>query len=258
MTKDNAWRFICHPPLPPAMNMAIDEAMALVFPKDQIPTVRLYGWASPTLTLGAFQKIEPKWSPYLEENNITLIRRITGGRALLHDNDLTYSIVASTDNPLFAGGIKKTFFSVADGLLSGLNQLNVYAELFEPRQKSPSLREQSPFCVQSFSWYEIAASGKKLIGSAQKRWRTHFLQHGSLPLLQSSFEGLLPSKGAITLSDLLLNLPTRSQIEEAMKTGFETAWGITLLHGSLTPEETQLADQLVFEKYQTPSWNKKC
>jgi lipoate-protein ligase A len=235
--------------------MAIDEAIALSFPKNKIPTLRLYGWKTPTLTLGAFQKSDMPFPPNLK---ITRVRRITGGRALLHDNDLTYSIVAGIEDPLFFGGLKKTFFSVAAGLLAGLDRLHVHAECDEPKQKSDSSRGQNHFCIQSFSLYEIAVSGKKLIGSAQKRWPTHFLQHGSLRLTQSPFEALLYSdEKAATLSDLLLNLPSRHEIEQAMKIGFETAWKVRLVEGELTDEEAQTADQLVNEKYQAVDWNQK-
>ncbi len=242
-----------HSSLPPAMNMAIDEALALTFAHHKMPTLRLYGWDAPTLTLGAFQKMPPL---QMENDQLTQIRRITGGRALLHDNDLTYSIVAATDDPRFSGGLKKTFFSIAAGLLSGLSQLGIHAESFTPRPKPISARAHMPFCVQSFSMYEIAVRGKKLIGSAQKRWPTHFLQHGSLPLTHSVFENRLYTNESVTLSDLLLKIPERSQIEKAIATGFETAWGIKWIEGALTEEENETAHRLSREKYQTDSWNK--
>ncbi|MEK7702548.1 MAG: lipoate--protein ligase family protein [Nitrospirota bacterium] len=253
MQQHDIWRLITHPKLSPAMNMAIDEAIALTFPKNKIPTLRLYRWASPALTLGAFQKMP---IPDVEEGQLTLIRRITGGRALLHDNDLTYSIVAGTDDPRFSGGLKKTFFSVAAGLLAGLRQLGIHAESVTPSRKIIPSRESMPFCVQSFSMYEIAISGKKIIGSAQKRWPTHFLQHGSIPLTHSVFETRLYKEASVVLSDFLPNLLERSQIEKTIVAGFETAWGIKWIEESLTNEENEMAQRLSLEKYQTDVWSR--
>ncbi|MBI3358064.1 MAG: hypothetical protein HY037_00495 [Nitrospirae bacterium] len=257
------------PPLPPARNMAIDEAIAIAFAKNKThlaeatcparvvpPTLRLYQWESPALTLGSFQKIDPTLRQFLEANPITPIRRITGGQALLHDRDLTYSIIASTHDPLFLGGIKKTFYSIAQGLLAGLQTLGISAKIHIPMRDNPSRR--SPFCVVSLSWYEIAVSGgEKLIGSAQKRWIDHFLQHGSLPLEPSPLEKSLYEKKSITLSDLLNRLPSLSAIEEALKVGFETAWSIRLEKGDLTSKENQLVDYLLAERYTNAAWTEE-
>ncbi len=241
MSHDNIWRFIIDPPLPPARNMAIDEAISIAFANNKTsPTLRLYQWASPALTLGSFQKIDPTLRHFLEENPVTLLRRITGGQALLHDRDFTYSIIASTHDPLFSGGIKKTFYSIAQGLLAALARLGVAAEIYTPMRDVASLQERmgrsprrgrSPFCAASLSWYEIAVDGKKLIGSAQRRWVHHFLQHGSLPALP--------------------------EIEHAIQIGFATAWSIRLEKGYLTSEEVKLADALVVEKYNNAAWTEE-
>jgi len=231
--------------------MAIDEAVAVTFANGITrPTVRLYQWESPTLTLGAFQKSDPTLSQFLETYPVIPIRRITGGQAFLHDRDLTYSIIASTHDPLFSGGIKKTFYSIAQGLLGGLARLGVHADIYTPMHDSTLLREKSPFCAASLSWYEIAVSGKKLIGSAQKRWVNHFLQHGSLPLEQSSFEESLYNIRSITLPDLLNRRPSLAEITDALQIGFESAWSIKLERGCLTSEEIKLADDLLTQKYQ--------
>lgn len=257
MLHDNTWRFLCHPPLPPAMNMAIDEAISISFSKNKTPqTVRLYDWASPALTIGAFQKIEPSWHPFLDGKTLTILRRITGGRALLHDREITYSVVASTQDPLFSGGIKKTFYAIAQGLLAGLSILDVKAQIYLPKRDSAFSKEPSPFCAKSLSFYEIAVAGKKLIGSAQRRWRDHFLQHGSIVLSPRPCEEIFYAEKSLTLSDLLLNLPLRNQMEEALKIGFETAWPIRLEKGTLTPEENKIANSLVTEKYNNPAWTK--
>ena len=248
------WRFLSDAGLDAAMNMAIDEAIALSFPKKNLPTLRLYQWACPTLTIGAFQKLDPLLLSTLDKHQIAWIRRITGGKALLHDRDITYSVVASTGDALFSDGIKKTFFSIAQGLLAGLHHLGVDATVHLP-EKKPSPQTQNPFCATSISWYEMAVNEKKFIGSAQKRWRDTFLQHGSLPLVQSPIAKQCHIETLQSLVDLIPQLPPVSKIYQAIQTGFETALGIRLEQGSLTHEEEQLAKQLAEEKYGCSTWN---
>ncbi len=238
------------------MNMAIDETIAVAFSEGKVPpTLRLYQWASPTLTLGSFQKMESDLSGFLEENPIPFVRRITGGRALLHDREITYSVVGGTHDPLFLGGIKETFYSIAQGLLAGLNRLGVDAQIYTPNQDTPFLRSQSPFCADSLSWYELAISGKKLIGSAQKRWVNSFLQHGSLPLTPSPFAERLHPKRSLVLCDLLPKIPLPHEIKEAIRIGFETALQIQLKEETLTFEEEERVHGLVAEKYGNRAWN---
>ncbi len=252
---NNKWRLTISPPLTPQMNMAIDEAMALSYPKTQIPTLRLYEWDRPTLSIGSFQEITPDLSSRLKNNRIQWVRRITGGRAILHDREITYSVVASTHDLLFSGGIKPTFYSIAQALIAGLAQLDVEAYVHVPKKKNLLPRPQSPFCIESFSWYEIVALEKKLIGSAQKRWVNHFLQHGSLVLTPSPFEKILNLDKTLHLSDLLPYIPTPSKIQNSIRAGFESALAIQLEEQSLTAEESRIANRLVEEKYGDTQWN---
>jgi lipoate-protein ligase A len=236
--------------------MAIDEAIAVAFSEGKVPpTLRLYQWETPALTIGSFQKIDDHLSGFLKDILIPVIRRITGGRALLHDREVTYSIVGRTDDPLFAGGLRKTFYAVASGLVAGLRRLGVDAEIDLARKTGVSQRAQKPFCLQSISWCEIAVSGKKLVGSAQKRWSHFFLQHGSLLLTPSPLHSRYANGQFVTLSDLLPHVPSRSEIDQAIRIGFETALQIRLIQGVLTPEEKASSDRLIAERYGHPDWN---
>jgi lipoate-protein ligase A len=249
------WRLLIDPPLPSAMNMAIDEAISIAFSEGKVPpTLRFYRWSIPSFSVGSFQKLEPDWLDFLQAKSIPLVRRMTGGRALLHDRELTYSIVSSTRDPLFPGGIKGTFHSIANGLLAGLRGIGVEAEVHTPARRGRPNRLHNPLCFASTSWYEITARGKKLIGSAQRRWISHFLQHGSLILEKSQAENRFFSGNEISLSDLL-PAPLHDPLEGAFKNGFESALPISLEAGLLTPEELRKADSLVKEKYGNSAWN---
>lgn len=236
--------------------MAVDEAIAIAFSKGRVPpTLRLYRWSFPSVSIGSFQQWEPGWDDAGE--TLRFVRRITGGRALLHDRELTYSVVAGTRDPLFAGGIKETFYAIAEGFLAGLTRLGVDAEIYAPPRSHRIGRAQSPLCFASTSWYEITAQGKKLIGSAQRRWVNHFLQHGSFILEKSAAAGFPLSENQIGLAEMLSALPSGEEIEQAIARGFESALPVRLELESLTTEEEETAARLVKEKYGTDAWNRR-
>ncbi|HIE65134.1 MAG: biotin/lipoate A/B protein ligase family protein [Nitrospira sp.] len=258
------WRLIINPPLAPARNMAIDEAIAIAFSKKKVPpTLRLYQWSRPTFSIGSFQTLDTHWLDYLNRLNVNIVRRMTGGQGLLHDREMTYSVIASTKDPLFSGGIKRTFHSIAKGLLAGLQEIGTEGKIHGPSQGRRLARKKDPLCFAATSGYEITARGKKLIGSAQRRWKAHFLQHGSL-ILEAWIPGseTFPKEGPrmasdkqITLAELLPTLPEMGSLERAMKTGFETALQIHFVLGQLTTEETESTERLIKEKYGTDQWN---
>jgi len=234
--------------------MAIDEAIAIAFSKGQVPpTLRLYRWAVPSVSFGSFQKWQPEWNDLAASGKFHFVRRITGGRALLHDRELTYSVVASTKDPLFSEGIKGTFYAIAGGLLEGLRALGLEADIYAPPRSQQLERPANPLCFASTSWYEITAQGKKLIGSAQRRWTKHFLQHGSL-ILEKGTDPIFSSENQIGLSEILPSLPAEEDLRAAVKKGFESALPIKLEEGALTGEEEEAAARLVKEKYGDPAW----
>jgi len=243
--------------------MAIDEAIAIAFSEGRAPeTLRLYRWEKPSFSIGAFQKLEEDWIASLEAQNIGIVRRMTGGRGLLHDNELTYSVISSTNDPLFSAGIKGTFQSIAEGLLSGLRKLGVEAVLHTPaRNLRPP--QKNPLCFDAVSWYEITARGRKLIGSAQRRWKTHFLQHGALIIKQSgilnhqpeAFPSNLISENQITLAELMNTPPSHALLVQALKAGFEDALSFTLKPGRLSDHENTLVQQCLKERYGRHTWN---
>lgn len=238
--------------------MAVDEAIAIAFSEGKVPpTLRLYRWSVPSVSIGSFQKWEPEWTDLAERGALRFVRRITGGRALLHDRELTYSVVAGTHDPLFSDGIKGTFYAIAGGFLAGMKSLRVAADIYAPPRSQRLERSASPLCFASTSWYEITAQGKKLIGSAQRRWVRHFLQHGSLILEKRGAAGIPPSENQIGLSELLSTLPSEEAIEQAIIGGFESALPVRLEWEQLTPEEEEIAARLSKEKYGTDAWNRR-
>lgn len=269
----DTWRLLIDPPQTADVNMATDEAIAIAFSEQKVPpTLRFYQWCRPAFSIGRFQNLESAWINQLEKDPecspFTLVRRMTGGRGLLHDRELTYALISSNKNPLFSSGIKGTYHTIAKGLLLALKMLGVDAEIYSPPKEKRTEGMRHPLCYEASSWYEITANGKKLIGSAQRRWPDHFLQHGSLILEKSilaknttvvkqpKWLGIpLSSKKQVTLSDLLPQLPSHEFLMQAMKSGFESALSTRLETGEISAYEQTWVERLVREKYDNAEWN---
>ena len=174
------WRWISDGHHPAERNMAVDAALLNDCEQGRIPpTVRLYGWSEPAITLGYSQKAEEELDiKRCRELGISIVRRPTGGRALLHHRELTYAVVAPVSLAPFNRGLKATFGAVSEALLVGLQCLGIQGDINTSKQRIESAR--SPACFASLNHCEITVDGKKLVGSAQKRTSKAFLQHGSL------------------------------------------------------------------------------
>ena len=174
------WRWISDGLKTAEENMAVDSALLADCEQGLIPpTLRLYGWSEPAITIGYSQKAEAELDiERCRELGIAIVRRPTGGRALLHTNELTYAVVAPITRVPFNRGLKATFQAVSEALLSGLQGLGIRGEINTGKQRSGSVR--SPACFASLNHCEITVGDKKLIGSAQKRTSKAFLQHGSV------------------------------------------------------------------------------
>ena len=180
-----------------AWNMAVDEAIMVHVAKKVVPpTFRLYGWVPPTLSLGRLQSylrdVDPENCKSL---GVDVVRRPTGGRAVLHDNEVTYSLIISEDDPLLPPDLRDSFYLATEGIVKGLAILGIEAEIQGRqwagglakayrselrREGEPDKTVQSGACFDSPSWYEVVADSKKLVGSAQARLKGVFLQHGSI------------------------------------------------------------------------------
>lgn len=262
------WRFIDSGPKRASLNMAIDEAIAESVGKGLAsPTLRFYGWNPPAVSIGYSQKIEEIDQDECRLKNYDIVRRPTGGRAVLHDRELTYSIIAPTDNPLLSKNIMNTYKTLHQGIITGLKKLGLTPEMFSGRNR----REiKSPACFFSPSMYELTVGGKKIIGSAQRRWQKVMLQQGSI-LLDLDIEALLSvlsNQNRKNLKEEVNQNMTSirremgkdiemDKVKKAMVDGFEEALDIKLEQGSLTNYETVMAFRLSVEKYSNKEWNYK-
>ena len=176
------WRLLVQPGLPGYKQMAIDEALYLLADS---PVLRFYTWQKPTLSLGFFQEYKRVVrESFLMHNNIDVVRRITGGRAVLHQFEVTYALAGPLKDHFANKSLQETYRLIAEALNAGLKALGVPESFFSQDASRPEAMRESrlPQCFVAVSRYEIAQDARKIIGSAQKRSRDRFVQHGSILL----------------------------------------------------------------------------
>ena len=273
-TRTRPWRFLNTGSGNAFFNMAVDEAIVRgVAGGGSPPTVRTFGWTPPAVSFGYAQRIGREVDAGRCRNRgIHLVRRPSGGRAVLHWNELTYSVLCRTDDPLLGGSIQESYRKISACLVAGLRLLGVAAE-FEPRRTpatSPRGEGLTSPCFSSTTQYEVTLDGRKIIGSAQRRLGDVLLQHGSLLLgpEHKRLIDLMPDRG-LPLKERFrreLDRHTVSLAEAgrpagfntvacALREGFELNAGIALSESCLTAEEKVDAEHLVETKYGTDAWN---
>jgi lipoate-protein ligase A len=259
-------RVIFDPPRAGALNMAIDEAILEATAAAGAPlTLRLYAWEPPTLSLGYAQPAADCDDAALARLGWGLVRRPTGGRAILHTDELTYSVIASESHPLMRGSVLESYRRLSEGLLAGLRILGVDAAADAGRAGRSA---GNPVCFEVPSQYEISCGGKKLVGSAQARRLGCVLQHGALPLggdlarilLVLAHPGSTPERirrRAATLFDLLGREVAWREAADAVCRGFAETFDITFRREDLSEEEKTRAGELAREKFGNDEWTMK-
>ncbi|MEB3100174.1 lipoate--protein ligase family protein [Ferviditalea candida] len=274
------WRFILSGACSPAYNMAVDEAILTVHSEGRVPpTLRFYGWEPASLSIGYFQKAEDELDfDAIRRHGTGFVRRPTGGRAVLHDRELTYSIVVSEEYPGMPSGITEAYRVLSTGLLHGFRRLGLDAQMVNLSSEEEKMKYAaggSAACFDSPSWYELVVEGRKVAGSAQTRQKGAILQHGSIlieldtdrlfELLQFPNERIRQrlktsfSQKAVAINELRRSLlmppATLPEVETAFRQGFAEGLDIRLEQAELTSYEQELAETLVAEKYSRDEWN---
>ncbi len=252
------WRLIDSGPCSAPHNMALDEAIATEVRKGNVPvTLRFYGWERASVSIGSFQKIADLDLAFCVENDVPVVRRPTGGRAILHGDELTYSFSAGNDG-LFSRGLLDTYRQLSAALKSALDMLGVDT-VMKTERESGKILTRSPLCFRSTSYGELSFRGNKLIGSAQKRWADGFLQQGSIPYTADEENTrkifrIAPSSdtrgGMIGLKEVLPDFDP-SQLRNAIRISFEKTFRVRLRCSGLSPREIRLARELSAGKYRS-------
>ncbi len=268
------WRLLITPPASGARNMAVDEAILEATARgEEHPTLRLYAWDPPCLSLGYAQPIADADLTALTSFGWELVRRPTGGRAILHTDELTYSVIGPANEPRLAGSVLESYQVISEALLAALHTLKIPAEAQEKPQLAPDADPKGPVCFEVPSNYEITIGGKKLVGSAQARRKQGVLQHGSLPLegdlsritkvLVFQNEDLRQGAAlriwqrATTVEQSQGRRVSWDQAAQAFRRAFAQTLNLDLQPAGLSQNEQKRANQLVQEKYAHSSWNER-
>ena len=244
-------------------NMAVDEALAGLSPDRA--TLRFYTWDAPALSIGYFQRIAEIDLAACHQLGVTLVRRPTGGRAVLHRLDLSYCLVLPLRSPWTAVSIAESYHRINACMQRGFEILGMAASI-GPGQVWTSSRRSSPFCFSTIADQEVLVGGKKVIGSAQRRFPGALLQQGSilfdfdpaghLALLRAAERARAVESFRVigSLREVLGRLPDRLAVEAALLKGFASEMGMEFAEELLDSEEVELAGRLAESRYGSDRW----
>ncbi|PCF49885.1 lipoate--protein ligase family protein [Staphylococcus delphini] len=268
------WHFINTGSHDPYYNMALDEALLNFVSRGEIdPVVRFYTWNPPTLSIGYFQRLSKEIDiDKVKEKGYGLVRRQTGGRGVLHDKELTYSVIVPEAHPDMPQTVTEAYRVISGGLLEGFKSLGFDAHFAVPRSKEEREKLKQPrssVCFDAPSWYELVVEGKKIAGSAQTRQKGVILQHGSIlqdvdiddlfdmfifknDRLKAKMKEAFVEK-AVAINDLSDETITLAQMEVAFKEGFKKALDIEFKPLELTAAQLEEVTALE-EKYRSEAF----
>ena len=253
-----------------AMNMAIDEALLLMEKsRGYSPAIRVYRFVPPTLSIGYFQSMKREVDiDRCRKKGFDYVRRPTGGRAVLHDKELTYSVTMASPHSVIDMSLLDSFHFLSKGIIKAIELLGGKA-YFSSREDKEIL---SPSCFAAPTFSDILINGKKVVGSAQMRNENGLLQHGSI-LYNVSVDDIFYcfnmdeekkkklialSKNKISsLSDEIGRSITFDMVENAFRKGMEFIFNEKFIDYELSKEEKILAEKLYKDKYSTDQWNFK-
>ena len=261
-----------------AFNMALDEAILMQVAKgESLPTIRFYAWNAPTISIGYFQRIDRDIdSEKVRSRGFDIVRRMTGGRAVLHDRELTYSVMAPGDHPFARSSVVESYRLLSLGLRKGFINLGVHAEvvsLAEESERAKFATLGSAACFDSPSWYELVVEGKKIAGSAQVRAHGGLLQHGALLLdlePDDLFDVLLFRDDrereriraefdlrAVSVRQLTGRAVSYEEAAAAFADGFSDGLEVSLIPMNPTDQELTAAHVLLEQKYSQDAWTRR-
>jgi lipoate-protein ligase A len=282
------WRIVSTFDMPGDYLMALDEALLESVIVGGTPVVRFYTWQPTTLSLGVNQPVGEIDPEECRRRGFGLVRRLTGGRAVLHQHELTYSVIAREGDPRVSGGVIESYRKISAALVDGLRSLGAGVGLAEPNpalyraiaasRRQPEIEQSAEesfgaVCFDVASAYEITAGGRKLVGSAQARRGGVILQHGSV-LLDIDWDAWVSVFSYATEAGkqrAYAKLPTRmtslrqelgrevtpEEVEAALARSFEQSLSIELTPSTLSEQEKAATEQLSREKYGSDAWTFK-
>lgn len=267
---ETPWRLLITPARSGAYHMALDHAvLEQVGAGHAPPTLRFFSWEPACLSLGQAQPAADADLDRIRARGWQIVRRPTGGRAILHTDEITYSVALPGGHPLVQGDIVSSYRQLSAALLRGLELIGLNAHA-DKRLDRITEAEKGPVCFEVPSDYEITADGAKLIGSAQVRKFDGVLQHGTLPLrgdITRIVDALaFPDDAtrekirarvverATTLERVLGRVVPWEEAAAALREAFAAQFGLTFAEAEPTPAEAARAAELVATTYANDAW----
>jgi lipoate-protein ligase A len=269
------WNFINTGSNDPYYNMAMDEALLNFVSRGEIdPVIRFYTWNPATLSVGYFQRLTKEIDiEKVKEKGYGMVRRQTGGRGVLHDKELTYSVIVPESHPDMPSTVTEAYRVISEGLLEGFKLLGFDTYFAIPRSKEEREKLKQPrsaVCFDAPSWYELVVEGRKIAGSAQVRQKGVILQHGSLlqdvdvddlfdmfkfknDRLKDKMKQAFVEK-AVAINDISNRHITIEDMEVAFEEGFRKGLNIDFKPLELTQQQQNEIKELT-EKYKADEWN---
>ncbi|MDU5974188.1 MAG: biotin/lipoate A/B protein ligase family protein [Staphylococcus epidermidis] len=268
------WNFINTGSKNPYYNMAMDEALLNFVSRGEIdPVIRFYTWNPATLSIGYFQRLQKEIDiDKVKEKGYGLVRRQTGGRGVLHDKELTYSVIVPESHPNMPSTVTEAYKIISQGLLEGFKNLGFETYFAIPRSKEERDKLKQPrssVCFDAPSWYELVVEGRKIAGSAQTRQKGVILQHGSIlqdididdlfdmfkfknERLKAKMKENFVQK-AEAINDISNQHITLNEMENAFEAGFKKGLNIDFKPLELTKKQLEEVQELE-DKYRSEAW----
>lgn len=268
------WNFINTGSKNPYYNMAMDEALLNFVSRGEIdPVIRFYTWNPATLSIGYFQRLQKEIDiDKVKEKGYGLVRRQTGGRGVLHDKELTYSVIVPESHPNMPSTVTEAYKIISQGLLEGFKNLGFETYFAIPRSKEERDKLKQPrssVCFDAPSWYELVVEGRKIAGSAQTRQKGVILQHCSIlqdididdlfdmfkfknERLKAKMKENFVQK-AVAINDISNQHITLNEMENAFEAGFKKGLNIDFKPLELTEKQLEEVQELE-DKYRSEAW----
>jgi len=261
MKKNAKWRLLFSKPENGAENMAVDEALFTLGEKSGYDgTLRIYFWEPACISLGYFQEKDKTLNlPECEARGIDITKRITGGGAIYHHAEITYSITTTLPSPVVPANVDESYRFLEEFIIKGINKFG--AGVSYRGNAKPMAKDF--YCFVRPSKYDVVKEGKKIVGSAQRRSKNLFLQHGSILLNLDEIDTMFSvlkldcgieqakkefKENVTTLEEITGKTPEKYEVARALAGEFEKTCEITLVEDKLTPAEKELSGTLV-KKY---------
>ncbi len=233
---------------PGPVQMARDEALLLATAEDQIPRFRFYHWPTPTISLGYFQDYNRFFSVFPHLSDLTIVRRLTGGGAILHDKEITYCLTMPASHVLYKSGPLAAYILVHEAIAAVLGKFGIRLELRPKTSDYMRVRDEPEFCFARPCPTDLICPAGKLVGSAQRRLPQAFLQHGSI-ILERRFQ----DHPTTAITDLTTSAPAATELEALLAAELAARLGMPFTQCGFTAEE-DAGSQALLAKYSGSDW----